>query len=178
MELYDGLLSRRSIRKYTGEKIDDTLISSIIKAGMYAPSANNRRPWHFIVVDERETMNEIMKVHPYSSMLSEASHAILVCGDEKLQNGPGYYVIDCSAATQNILLAAHSLGFGAVWLGVEPRSERKNAIKQIFGLPEHIHPVSIVSIGVPLKIPEKIPSRFEPEKIRKNRWEIKDKRQK
>ena len=170
MELFEGLLSRRSIRKYTGEKIDEETIRSMIKAGMYAPSANNRRPWHFIIVDEKEIMNSIMKVHPYSSMLSEASHAIIVCGDEKLQNGPGYYVIDCSAATQNILLAAHALGFGAVWLGVEPRSERKSAINKIFGLPEHIHPVSIISIGVPVKISEKIPSRFEPEKIRKNKW--------
>ena len=157
MELFEGLLSRRSIRKYTGAKIDDELIRSMVKAGMYAPSANNKRPWHFIIVDDREIMKSIMNVHPYSSMLAEASHAIIVCGDEKLQNGPGYYVLDCSAATQNILLAAHALGFGAVWLGVEPRSERKNAIKKIFGLPEYIHPVSIISIGVPIKIPEKNP---------------------
>ena len=128
MELYEGLLSRRSIRKYTGEKIEEEKIMSIVKAGMYAPSANNTRPWHFIIVDEKEIMNKIMAVHPYSSMLSKASHAILVCGDEKLQNGPGYYLLDCSAATQNILLAAHTLGFGAVWLGVEPRSERKKEI--------------------------------------------------
>jgi len=170
MELFEGLFSRRSIRKYTGEKIDEEVIRSMIKAGMYAPSANNRRPWHFIIVDEREILDKIMKVHPYSSMLSEASHAVIVCGDEKLENGPGYYIIDCSAATQNILLAAHALGYGAVWLGVEPRSERKHAIRQIFGLPDHIYPVSIISIGVPVKIPEKIPSRFEPVKIRKNKW--------
>ncbi len=170
MELFQGLLSRRSIRKYTGGRMDDEIIRSIIKAGMYAPSANNTRPWHFIIVDDRELMKRIMKVHPYSSMLSKASHAIIVCGDEKLQNGPGYFVLDCSAATQNILLAAHALGFGAVWLGVEPKSDRKKAIKEIFGLPEYIHPVSIISIGVPVKIPERIPSRFEPEKIRKNRW--------
>lgn len=170
MELFEGLLSRRSIRRYTGEKIDETIIISVVRAGMYAPSANNKRPWHFIVVDDREVFEKIMKVHPYSSMLSEASHAIIVCGDEKLQNGPGYYVLDCSAATQNILLAAHALGFGAVWLGVEPRSDRKKAISEIFGLPEHVHPVSIVSIGVPIKIAGKMPSRFEPGKIRRNRW--------
>jgi nitroreductase len=170
MELIEGLFSRRSIRKYTGEKINEEIIRSIIRAGMYAPSANNTRPWHFIVVDDRELLERIMKVHPYSSMLAEASHAIIVCGDEKLENGPGYFVLDCSAATQNILLAAHALGFGAVWLGVEPRSQRIKAIKEIFGIPEYIQPVSIVSIGVPVKKSEKIPSRFEPEKIRKNRW--------
>jgi nitroreductase len=170
MELYSGLLSRRSIRKYTGEKIDDDVIMSIVKAGMFAPSANNTRPWHFIIVNDRDRLEKIMKAHPYSSMLAKASHAIVICGDETLQNGPGYYPLDCSAATQNILLAAHAKGYGAVWLGVEPRIERKEAISEIFGLPPHVHPVSIVSIGIPVKIPEKIPERFEPEKIRKNHW--------
>ena len=170
MELFEGLLSRRSIRKYTGERIDEEKIKAIVRAGMYAPSANNARPWHFIIVDDREIMEKIMKVHPYSSMLSEASHAIVVCGDEKLQNGPGYYILDCCAATQNILLAAHAIGLGAVWLGVEPKTDRKKAIKEILGLPEYIHPVSIISIGIPVKIPEKIPARFEEKKIRRNRW--------
>jgi nitroreductase len=170
MELFNGLLSRRSIRKYTGEKIDEEAILSVIKAGMYAPSANNTRPWHFIVVNDRKTIEGIMRVHPYSSMLSEASHAIVVCGDDTLQNGPGYYPLDCSSATQNLLLAAHALGYGAVWLGVEPKPDRIKAISELFGLPPHIHPVSIVSVGVPVKLPEKIPDRFEPGKIRKNRW--------
>jgi nitroreductase len=170
MELYDGLLTRRSIRKYTGGRIDEDKILSLIRAGMYAPSANNTRPWHFIVVDDREKIENIMKVHPYASMLAEASHAIVICGDETLQNGPKYFPLDCSAATQNILLAAHSIGLGAVWLGVEPREERKSAISKIFGLPPHIHPVAIVSVGIPVKISDKIPQRFEPEKIRKNHW--------
>jgi nitroreductase len=170
MDLFDGLITRRSIRKYTGEKINEDKIIEIVKAGMFAPSANNTRPWHFIIVDNRELLNGIMEIHPYSKMLAEASHAILVCGDEKLQNGPGYYVLDCSAATQNILLAAHSMGFGAVWLGVEPKSDRKKAVKKIFGLPEHIQPVAIISVGVPVKVPKNVPSRFEPDKIRKNHW--------
>jgi nitroreductase len=170
MELYEGLITRRSIRKYTGEKIPDSDIERIIKAGMYAPSANNKRPWHFIVTDDRVQFDRIMKVHPYSAMLSGASHAILVCGDETLQNGPMYYPLDCSAATQNILLAVHALGYGAVWLGVNPRIDRMRAISEIFGLPAHIVPVSIISTGVPVHVPEKTPDRFEPAKIRKNHW--------
>jgi nitroreductase len=170
MELFEGLISRRSIRKYTGERIDEAKIKEIIKAGMYAPSARNKRPWHFIVIDDREVMKKIMKVHPYSSMLAEASHAIVVCGDDKIENGPGYYKLDCSAATQNILLAAHSMDLGAVWLGVEPRGERIKAVSSILGLPMHIHPLSIVSVGVPVKIPKEIPERFEPERIRRNHW--------
>ena len=170
MDLYEGLISRRSIRKYTGEKIGEDKINLIIKAAMYAPSARNTRPWHFIVVDDRKQLKRIMEVHPYSSMLAQASHAIVVCGDINSENGPGYYKLDCSAATQNILLAAHSFGLGSVWLGVEPREERIKAVKLIFGLPENIQPLAIVSLGVPVKIPENIPDRFEPEKIRKNGW--------
>jgi nitroreductase len=170
MELYEGLISRRSSRKYTGEKIDEENIMKIVRAGMYAPSARNRRPWHFIVVDDRAIMKKIMEVHPYSSMLAEASHAIVVCGDEKLENGPGYYKLDCSAASQNILLAAHAMGLGAVWLGVEPRQERIKAISSIFGLPSHVHPLSVISLGIPVKIHTEIPDRFEAGKIRRNKW--------
>jgi nitroreductase len=170
MELYEGLITRRSVRKYSGEKIGEEQIKALIKAGMYAPSARNKRPWHFIIVDDREVLKRIMKIHPNSSMLSEASHAIVVCGDERLENGPGYYKLDCSAATQNILLAAHSMNLGAVWLGIEPRLDRINGVSSILALPDHVHPLSIVSVGVPIKIPSEIPDRFEPEKIRKNRW--------
>jgi nitroreductase len=171
MELYDGLISRRSIRKYTGEKIGEERIEALIRAAMYAPSARNRRPWHFIVVDDNAVMKRIMKVHPYASMLAEASHAIVVCGDEKLECGPGYYRLDCSAASQNILLAAHSMGLGAVWLGIEPRKERIEAISRLLELPPHVHPLSIISVGVPVKIPAEIPDRFEAEKIRRNKWQ-------
>jgi nitroreductase len=170
MELYEGLLSRRSIRKYTGEKIEHSKILAMIKAGMYAPSANNKRPWHFIIIDDRVIMKKIMDAHPYAAMLAEASHAIAVCGDDRLQNGVDYYKLDCSNASQNILLAAHSMGLGAVWLAVEPRKERIDAIVRILGLPSHIHPVSIISVGVPVSIPTNLPERFEEAKIRMNKW--------
>jgi nitroreductase len=170
MELYEGLITRRSVRNYTGEKISEDKIEAIITAGMYAPSARNCRPWHFIVVDDREVLKKIMAVHPYSSMLQAASHAIVVCGDTEAENGPGYYRLDCSAATQNILLAAHSLDLGAVWLGVVPREERMNSVSKILGLPPTIIPLSIVSIGVPAKKLPKPPERFEREKIRRNKW--------
>jgi nitroreductase len=127
MNLYEGLISRRSLRKYTGEIIDNDKIMKLIRAGMYAPSARNCRPWHFVVIDDRTILERIMKVHPHSSMLSEASHAIVVCGDEKLENGPGYYKLDCSAATQNILLAAHALGRRSMaWRGTQARKDKGN----------------------------------------------------
>ena len=170
MELYEGLISRRSVRHYTGSKIDVDKILKLVRAGMHAPSARNRRPWHFIIIDDRDILKKITEIHPYARMLSEASHAIAVCGDEKLENGPGYYKLDCSAATQNILLAAHSMGLGAVWLGIEPRSERVKALNSLFGLPGHIQTLSVVSLGIPADIPSDIPDRYEPGKIRWNRW--------
>jgi nitroreductase len=170
MDLTEGLLTRRSIRKYTGALISDEDILEMVKAGMYAPSANNRRPWQFIIVSDRAVMNEIIAVHPYAAMLAEASHAIVVCGDRNLQGTAMYYPLDCSAATQNILLAAHAMGYGAVWLGVYPREERVKQMNALFRLPAHVEVISIISVGVPVSLPEKQPGRFEPEKIKINHW--------
>ena len=97
---------------------------------MAAPSAGNQQPWHFIVIDDREILSEIPKFHPYSKMLNEASCAIVVCGDVTLQRFEGYWVQDCSAATQNMLLMATELGLGSVWLGAYPREERVEALKK------------------------------------------------
>ncbi len=169
MEVIEAILTRRSIRKYSREKITDKQIEIILKAAMYAPSAMNQQPWHFIVIDDREKLNRIMEVHPYSKMLKEAGLAILVCGDERLQLSKGYWVVDCGAATQNLLLAAHGIGLGAVWLGVHPREERKLGIRKIFNLPDHVQPFSLISIGYPAE--EKLfPQRFKPERIHKNTW--------
>jgi nitroreductase len=170
MELYEGLITRRSIRKYKNDEISRDLITEIVKAGMYAPSAVNCQPWHFIIVDDRNTMDQIMRVHAYSSMLAGAKYAILVLGDENLQHGPGYWAVDCAAATQNILLAAHAKGLGAVWLGVHPREQRKKDIAGLFSLPEHIQPFSIISVGYPDETPQ-TPDRFKKERIHYNKWE-------
>ncbi|MFO8234301.1 MAG: nitroreductase family protein [Bacteroidales bacterium] len=169
MELYDGLLTRRSIRKYTRESVSKEIVEKIVKAGMYAPSAVNCQPWHYVIVDDRSVLEKIMEVHPYSRMLSEAQYAILVLGDEKLEHAPGYWVVDCAAATQNILLAAHSFGLGAVWLGLHPREHRKEAISKLFNLPGHILPFSIVSLGYPAEKPEP-KNRYKQERIHYNKW--------
>ena len=169
MEVIEAILTRRSIRKYSREKVTDNQIEIILKAAMYAPSAMNQQPWHFIVIDDHKKLNLIMEVHPYSNMLKEAGLAILVCGDERLQLSKGYWMVDCGAATQNLLLAAHGIGLGAVWLGVHPREERKSGIRKIFHLPDHIQPFSLISIGYPAE-EKPVPQRFKPERIHKNQW--------
>lgn len=169
MELLDGIFTRRSIRKYTAQKVSKDQIDTLIKAGMYAPSARNQQPWHFIVLTDRELLIRVQDVHPYAKMLNEAQLAILVCGDETLELSKGYWVVDCSAATQNILLAAHGLGLGAVWLGLHPREERKNDIRKLFNLPNHIQPLSLISVGYPDETKE-TPERFKPDRIHNNTW--------
>jgi nitroreductase len=169
MEILEGIITRRSIRKYTDQKINNDQVQLLIKAGMYAPSARNQQPWHFMVIDNCELMNKITEVHPYATMLTKAQLAILVCGDETLELSAGYWVVDCSAATQNILLAAHGMGLGAVWLGLHPREERKQAIRDLFKLPGHIQPLSLISVGYPDEVKE-LPERFKPERIHYNSW--------
>jgi len=169
MEIIEGIITRRSIRKYTDKKISDDQINTLLKSGMYAPSANNKQPWHFIVINDRKILSKIADIHPYAKMLIEAQLAILVCGDELLENGSGYWIVDCSAATQNILLAAHGIGLGAVWLGLYPREERKQAIRELFNLPNNIQPLSLISLGYPNESKE-LPDRFKPERIHYNKW--------
>lgn len=169
MDISEVIFNRRSIRRYTNQNVDDATVREIIHAGMYAPSASNKQPWHFIVFSERPTKEAIMAVHPHAAMLSQAKKGILVCFDEQLQHGPGYGAIDCSAATQNMLLMAHLLGLGACWIGVCPRQERMKAIGEIFHLPDHMVAFSIVSLGYPAQTKEK-PDRTNPERIHFEQW--------
>ena len=169
MELYEGIITRRSIRRFRSEPIKKEEVEDIVRAGMYAPSAVNCQPWHFVIVDDPALFEKIMEVHPYSKMLREAQYAIMVCGDQDLEHAPGYWSVDCGAATQNILLAAHSKGIGSVWLGLHPREERKEGMRKLFDLPGHIQPFSLVALGYPDEQKE-VPDRFKEERIHYNRW--------
>jgi nitroreductase len=136
---------------------------------MSAPSANNQQPWQFVVIRDRDILDQIPKYHPYSAMLNEAPVAILVCGDLKSEKHKGYWVQDCSAATQNLLIAAQAKGLGAVWLGVHPREDRVDGTRKLLGLPEHIKPLSLIPIGY--KGEEKPPAnRYDASKVHHNGW--------
>ncbi|MEX0986915.1 MAG: nitroreductase family protein [Bacteroidales bacterium] len=163
------IISRRSIRKYSDRVIPDEDIRKILRSAMYAPSAVNCQPWHFIVVTDKERFETIMDFHPNASFLKGASHAILVCGDEEMQHDQGYYIADCAASTQNLLLAAHAMGIGSCWIGVYPRVKRVEMFRELFGLPEHIQPFALVSLGYPTGTKE-TPERFSQEKIHYNSW--------
>ena len=169
MDTLEAILSRRSIRRYTGSPLSEEIITDIIRCGMYAPSATNKQPWRFIVINNRSLLEDIMDFHPYARMLKGADCAILVCGDELAANTPEYWPVDCSCATQNMLLAAHAMGVGACWIGIYPRPERMEAMRKIITLPWHINPFALVSLGYPETIPV-VKERFDEHKVFLNGW--------
>jgi len=161
------IFSRRSIRRYTSEPVTEDVIQALLEAGMAAPSANNTRPWHLVAISERSTLAALAEAHPYGKMTARAALAIAVCGDQA--SSPRYWVQDCSAATQNILIAASALGLGAVWLGCHPNEERETAVRSVLGIPDEIGILSLISIGWPA---EHKPARtqYDPARDHRERW--------
>ncbi|WP_419174525.1 nitroreductase family protein [Desulfosediminicola sp.] len=169
MDVFDAINTRRSIRSYTDQPVSDEMVQDIIKAGMLAPSAGNQRPWHFIVIRDQELLANVPDFHPYAKMVTKAPVSILVCGDPEGKKWPDFWPQDCSAALQNMLLAARGLGLGTVWAGIYPLEERIVATRNLFGIPENVIPFAIMPIGWP-KDEFTAKDRFEPELIHHDRW--------
>lgn len=169
MEFKDVVITRRSIRQYLDRPVAEDHIQAIIAAAMMAPSAGNQRPWHFMVIADRDKLDAIPAFHPYSKMVLEAPAAILICGDPTGTPWPDFWPQDCSAATQNMLLAARDLGLGTVWAGIYPVEERMNGFRQLFGIPENVFPFALVPVGWP-KGTFTTAVRFQPERIHRESW--------
>ena len=170
MDAMEAILTRRSIRAYTDQPVPEELIDELLKAAMAAPSAGNQQPWHFVVIDDRATLDAIPEYHAYSAMLKQAPLAVVVCSDGGREGLDVYWPQDCSAATQNLLLAAHAAGLGAVWLGVYPEADRIARTRELLGVPETITPFCIVGIGYPDE--QKGPAdRYDASRVHRNRWE-------
>lgn len=165
------IFNRRSIRIYNGQAIPDELVKDLLEAAMAAPSAVRKDPWRFLVIRNKDTFQKIVEFLPNGKMLLEADLCILICGDiEKAHDRQESYMIqDLSAATENILLAAHALGLGACWLGIHPRKDRIQGIKNLFNLPENIIPVTGISLGWPAENP-KPRTRFNPDFVHSEKW--------
>jgi nitroreductase len=154
MTVNEVVRTRRSIRKYkSGAKVSDEQIKQLLEAAMLAPSACNTRPWEFIVVRDRDKLDQIRKTHPYTGMLETASLAIVICAlpesQAEVNNGlaVGYYPQDCGAATQNILIQAIELGLGTCWCGVYPKEDRIAEMREILGTTKI--PFNVIAVGVP-----------------------------
>lgn len=165
----DNILTRRSIRKYKDKPVSDEQITSILRAAMASPSAGNMQPWEFLVIKDREILDKVPELHPYAKMILETPIAIVVCCDTSKKVREGFWIQDCSAASQNILLAAHALGLGAVWCGIYPNEERTKAFQELLEMPSDVYPINIIPIGYPAE--EKEPSdRFNEERIHYDFW--------
>jgi len=160
------LFARRSIRAYSGEPVSPADIQSLLEAGTAAPSASNRKPWHFVATQDRQILRALADRHPYGKMLAGAALGLAVCGDPALSD---WWVQDCAAATQNILVAVSGLGLGGVWLGCHGRPEREQAVRDVLGIPRHIGVLSLLSIGHPA---EDKPARtqYDSARVHTDKW--------
>jgi nitroreductase len=167
----ENLFARRSIRKYTAEPVAPAQVELLLKAAMAAPSAGNRKPWHFVVVTERAMREALSEAHPYADMLLESPVAIVVCGEPSLSfpDRPEYWIQDVSAATENILLAATGLGLGVVWCGVYPVQDRVEAFRRVLGIPERVVPFALVPVGHPAEKREPR-TQYDVQRVHKERW--------
>ena len=165
----DTIYDRRSIRKYLDKPVNPDLVQEILRAGMFAPSGMNKQPWHFVVFDNKEQIEKIKNMHPYSSPLATAPVCIMVCGDTSLELAQGFYQVDCSAAIQNMLLAANSLGLDTCWMGIYPWESTMQSFSTEFQLPSNIEPFALISLGYGAVKVER-PNRFNEEKIHYNKW--------
>lgn len=169
MDTLEAIRTRRSIRRYTDEPVPDDVLAEILQAAMSAPSAGNQQPWQFVLVADRGLREAIANFHPYAQMVPQAPVAIVVCGDLRLESYQGYWVQDCSAATQNLLLAAHAKGLGAVWVGIYPVDDRVRRLQKLLALPTQVIPLAVVPVGMPA---ERVPAanRFDTTRIHRDRW--------
>lgn len=177
MELLEGILSRRSVRKFTGAALAPQQLETIIKVGMYSPSAHNVRPWRVVTVEDRQTRMTIRELSVWWKMLDKAATLIVICADPSADtnNMPREYIVDsCAASIQNMLLASHSLGLGAVWLGLCEEIPAAAEIKSILNIPADMQAMGMIALGIPEGGPASpIPpvNRFEEENWHKERWQ-------
>lgn len=163
----ETIFNRKSVRKYTERPVEKEKLETLVRAGMAAPSSRDRRPWEFVIVTNRDLLDKMGDGLPLARMLKETKQAIIVCGDTvKSENA---WQLDCSAAAQNILLAAESIGLGAVWTAAYPYPERMKIIRDALQLPEHILPLTVIPLGYPTGI-EKPKDKYNKKQIHYNGW--------
>jgi len=176
--IVENIMTRTSIRQYMDQPISADTIETLLRAGMAAPTAVNKQPWHFVAVTDKDILAQLATANPNAGMMAKAPLAIIVCGDmQKTLEGQGraFWIQDCSAATENILLAAHALGLGGVWTGLYPNDERVAAVREILKAPEYIVPLCAIVLGYPAEQPEP-KDKWKPENVSYNEFGNNDNR--
>jgi len=171
VETIEAILARRSIRKFSADPVAEEDLELLLRAAMAAPSAFNERPWHFVVVRDASTRARLSQISEWSGPMAGAQVGVVVCGDTEALRRPGtvYWIFDCAAALENMLVAAVGRGLGAVWLGIHPTPERIDAVRELLALPEHVEPLGMVALGWPAE--NKPPAeRYDESRIHSERW--------
>ncbi|WP_029460894.1 nitroreductase family protein [Solidesulfovibrio alcoholivorans] len=171
MELLEAIHTRRSIRAFTDAPVSGEDLDTVLRAAMAAPSAGNAQPWHFVVITDRAVLDAIPDIHAHAAMVRQAPLAIAVVAELAQEKYPGfgYWTLDCSAAVENLLLAARGLGLGTVWCGIYPRPERMEGLARLLALPEGVKAHALVVMGHPAQDFKRV-DRFKPERIHQNHW--------
>jgi nitroreductase len=169
MEALEAIMGRKSVREFEAKSVPEDALKKILAAAMQAPSARKGLPWHFVVVTDREKLAALREFSPHAAMAADAPLGILVCADTTNEKSRGYFVQDCAAATENLLLAAHALGLGGVWTGVHPNEARMEGFRKLFGIPAHVAPISFAVIGYP-KAKEAAQPRYDEERVHREKW--------
>lgn len=167
-----AILNRSSVRSYTEREVTEEQVDTLLRCAMSAPTAVNRQPWAFVVIRERHLLDSIAQKIGSMKMMKEVGLAVVVCGnlDEALEGeAQSYWVQDASAASENILVAAQSMGLGTVWCGVYPKEDRVEIFRALLKLPDHIVPLNCIAIGYPEGTP-KPKDKWKPEKVKLNSW--------
>ena len=169
----NNIFQRKSVRSYTAQPISRGQLDTLARVGMAAPTGKDMRPWCFILVDDAEAIKKVHKALPRQEMLAQAKALIVVCGDLSVTDDKGKpsrnWPLDCSAATENILLAAESMGLGAVWLGVYPYEDRIPEVSKALGIPENVIPLNVISLGYPKGNPQP-KDKYDKSNIHYNEW--------
>lgn len=160
----DAIFTRTSVRAYADRPVEPEKLERLLRAGMAAPSARNQQPWEFYVTTDRARLQALSGCSPYVGFVKNAGAAIVPCYRKEGLTAPDYTLIDLSAATENILLEAESLGLGAVWCGIAPGRERMEAVRAALGVDAALEPFAILSIGYPLK-PAQQQDRYDPARV-------------
>ena len=170
--LIDVIFSRKSVRRYIRQVVSEQILDLLLKAAMAAPSGRNQQPWAFIAVRDQGVLNKLAEGLPYAKMLPEAGSCIVVCGysvPPARSGGKDLWEQDCAAATENILLAAESLGLGAVWTAVHPYHDRQEYVRSILEIPSYVYPFSLIPIGYPIG-EEQPKEKYDPGKVHWEKW--------
>ena len=168
----DAISARTSIRAYQDRPVGADTVELLLRAAMSAPTARNRQPWAFIVVDDKDLLRQLADSLPYAQSAAAAPIAVVVCGvltESQGATNAGWWVQDAAAASENLLLAAHAVGLGAVWTGVYSYEDRVRAVRNVLGLPRHVVPLNVIPIGYPAENPAP-KQKWDPAKVRRNGW--------